>query len=151
MAYSTEDKERIFKSIISEIENGASLRSVLSKEGMPARSTFFEWLKESEEKSNHYAKSIEARADSMFDEMLEIAYTTESGETVKTTLNGIETTAGDMLGHRKLKIDTIKWILSRMNPKKFGDKMDMTTGGEKLNATPNVIKVKIIESNDDDE
>jgi len=129
MAY---DKELVFKSILSEIEEGASLRSVLSKEGMPVRSTFFEWLKDSEEKSNHYAKSIEARADSMFDEMLEIAYTTESGETVKTTMNGIETTTSDMLGHRRLKIDTLKWVLSRMNPKKYSDKLDLTTGGEKL-------------------
>jgi hypothetical protein len=28
-----------------------------------------------------------------------------------------------MLGHRRLKIDSLKWVLSRMNPKKFGDKV----------------------------
>lgn len=135
MAY---DKEIVFKSILSEIEEGASLRSILSKEGMPVKSTFFEWLKESEEKSNHYAKSIEARADSMFDEMLEIAYTTELGETVKTTMNGVETTSGDMLGHRRLKIDTLKWVLGRMNPKKYGDKIQQEISGE---VTTNIISL----------
>jgi len=32
----------------------------------------------------------------------------------------------------RLRVDVRKWALSKMNPKKYGDKVDHTTGGEKL-------------------
>lgn len=123
MAY--KDKQALYNSILSEIEQGASLLSVLKKEGMPNRVTFFVWMKESEDNTNNYARAIKARSDVLFDEMIEIAYTPEEGEVIKSSSHGVETTTSDMLGHRRLKIDTLKWILSRMDPKKYGDKMSI--------------------------
>jgi len=129
MAY---DKEKVFKEILIQIEEGASLRSVLRQEDMPGRTAFFEWLKEDEVKANQYAKATEKRHDVLFEEILEIAYTPEIGTTTKETERGVEITTGDMVAHRRLKIDSLKWCLSKMNPKKYGDKLDMTSGGEKL-------------------
>lgn len=119
MAY---DIENTFKQILLGIEEGDSLRSVLKREGMPNSSTFYEWIDNDKEKSIHYARACEKRADTMFEQILEIAYTPEQGITTKETERGLEITTADMLGHRKLKIDSIKWMLGKMQPKKYGDK-----------------------------
>lgn len=40
----------------------------------------------------------------------------------------------------RLRVDTRKWYLSKVLPKKFGEKMDVTSGGEKIES--NVINIK---------
>ena len=45
---------------------------------------------------------------------------------------------------QRLKIDAKKWKLSKLAPKKYGDKIDVTTQGEKLNSTPTSITVKVV-------
>jgi len=113
---------------------------------MPSSSTFFIWLKEDKEKSKRYELATDLRTDILFDEIIDIAYNTEEGTTTKVTERGIEVTTGDMLGHRRLKIDSLKWSLSKLNPKKYGDKLDMTSGGEKLQS--NDIKIEIVKPTD---
>ena len=140
MAYSIEDKERIFNSIISEIENGASLRSVLRKDNMPDSRTFYKWIDEEKEKFVQYERSIEQRANVIFDEMFEIA--DKQGEDVTTDKDGNKVINPNIVQRNRLQIDVRKWALSKMMPKKFGDKMDHTTGGDKLTSSINVNIVK---------
>ena len=75
----------------------------------------------------------------MFEEIIEIADTTEEGVQIVEKSNGIETHRGDMTRHRQLKIDARKWVVSKMQPKKYGDKLDVTTDGDKIQ-TP-IIKI----------
>ena len=132
MAYAEEQIEESFSYIISEIEKGRSLRSVLTDKNTPSAKTFFKWVDSSNEKLQHYTRAQELRADNIFDEMLQIADTPVDGVVKKETEKGLEITTSDMLQHRRLQVDTRKWILSRMNPKKYGDKLetDNTHSGE---------------------
>lgn len=125
MAYSKENKDEIFERICLEIETGRSLRSILKNDdNMPSSSTFFIWLTEDELKTKRYELATDLRTDALFDEIVEIAFNPEQGETTKTNQKGeYEVTTGDMLGHRRLKIDALKWSLSKLNPKKYGDKI----------------------------
>lgn len=73
----------------------------------------------------------------MAEEILYISDNTEEGETIVEKLDKdgnayTETRTGDMLGHRKLQIDTRKFLMAKMKPKRYGDKLDLTSGGEKL-------------------
>ena len=132
MAYSEEEREKILNTIFESIESGDSLRKCLVREKLSSR-TFFQWIDKDEDKVKQYARSLEIRAEGLFDELLEVAYTTETGATTKVNSKGeTETTEGDMLGHRRLKTDTLKWALSKMFPKKFGEKVDVTSGGDKI-------------------
>jgi len=151
MAYSIEEINKIFEHICIEIESGRSLRSILKQdENMPSSSTFFIWLTEDELKSKRYELATNLRTDALFDEIVEIAYNTEEGETTKVNSKGeIETTTGDMLGHRRLKIDALKWSLSKLNPKKYGEKTDITSNGEKIQSAPTTIQVEITKPNED--
>lgn len=95
--------------ICSLLADGESLRKVCERPGMPAKATVFRWLAQHVEFRDQYAKATETRADTIFEEMFEIA--DEVAE---------EAAA---VGKARLRIDTRKWALARMNPKKYGDKV----------------------------
>jgi hypothetical protein len=144
MAY---DKDKIFPLILSEIEEGASLRSILRRDDMPSRYTFFEWLHSDELKTNQYAKACELRSELIFEEILEIA--DQDHGTYIDDLGNVKIDSASVQ-KKRLQIDSRKWMLGKMNPKKYGDKLDVTTAGEKISQTPSSINVRIIENNDDE-
>lgn len=112
--------------ICERLANGESLRAICLDEDFPNKSTVFRWLAASEEFRDQYARARESQADALFDEILHIADTPETGERVKVTEDGkTETTREDMLGHRRLQIDARKWIASKLQPKKYGDKLEL--------------------------
>ncbi len=99
---------------------------------MPSSQTFYKWIDEDEIKSKQYARATSVRADSIFEDILYIADNVELGHTEKEKDGEIETTTGDMIQHRRLKVDARKWYLSKLNPKKYGDKnTTILEGGEK--------------------
>lgn len=129
MAYTPEQIEEKFDIIIEDIsENGLSLRRAL--DGMSSR-TFFEWLDEDKEKQKRYARACEARADRIFEEIIEIA-DKQDKDVIGEDENGNEIINHNIIARNRLQVDARKWAVSKMNPKKYGDKIDHTTGGEKL-------------------
>lgn len=129
MAY---DKDKIFPLILSEIEEGASLRSILRREGMPNRNTFFEWVDNDKEKANQYARAMDERAESKF-ESIEDDYLEEpqrDPETGKIDTGWVQL--------QRLKIDAKKWELSKLKPKKYGERIQTEHSGE---ITTNIISL----------
>lgn len=129
MAYTPEKIIECFDWIISEIESGKSLISALNTNGMPSTSTFYIWLESDNEKSKRYACACEARELKILDEILEIAD--------KQSEDIIHTDSGDIVNHNviqrnKLQIETRQWYLGKVRPEKYGNKVDVTSGGEKL-------------------
>lgn len=133
MAY---DKDKIFPLILLEIEEGASLRSILRRDDMPNRNTFFEWLHESEEKSNQYARACEVRAEQIFEEILEIA-DDETGVYYYDEAGNKKVDSG-AVQRKRMQTDNRKWMLGKMNPKKYGEKIQQEHSGE---LTTNVISL----------
>jgi hypothetical protein len=135
MAYSDEEKIKIFDDICEKIIEGKSLRTALKElSDFPAK-TFFVWLREDEDKSKQYARATEERAELMFEDMFDIAddgtndwmeKTNEKGENVGWSVNG------ENIQRSRVRIDVRKWALSKMQPKKYGDKLDITSKDEKL-------------------
>ena len=37
-----------------------------------------------------------------------------------------------MIEHRRLQVDVRKWMAGKLAPKKYGDKLDVTSAGEKI-------------------
>lgn len=124
MGYNPEEIETVFESICQEIENGSSLIAILRREDTPSTKTFYQWMDADEEKIKRYARACEIRQEALFEEIHLIADTPVEGITVTTDDKGKTTeTKGDMLGHRRLQIDARKWMLGKMNPKKYGDRV----------------------------
>jgi len=129
MAYTIEEKNECFDWIISEIESGKSLISAINTNGMPSTSTFYIWLEEEPEKSKRYTRACEARELLLFDEILSIA---DKQDKDVDEVDGIEVINYNVINRNRLQIDARKWVLGKMNPKKYGEKLDMTSDGEKV-------------------
>jgi len=110
-------------------KDGISMRKACDEIGITPWS--FLRAVEKENLAQHYARSMGVRADIMFEEMLEIA-DTPVDEMIRTESDeGMTVTTKDALQHRRLQVDTRKWILSRMNPAKYGDKIETTINTQK--------------------
>ena len=136
MAYSQEEIDKIFDYVCLEIEKGRALRSVLKDENMPSTSTFYQWLENNTDKAKQYARATEVRADIIFDDILSIA--DENTNDTFVNDNGIEVVNNDVIQRSRLRIDARKWVLSKLNPKKYGDKIQTEHSGE---ITTNVISL----------
>ncbi|WBC28456.1 terminase small subunit [Rhodobacteraceae phage LS06-2018-MD05] len=138
MAYTKQQKETMFNKVIEYISNGMSLRKALEQDDVFSQNIWDKLIKD-EEKNLQYARACLQRADIIFDEMLEIADTPIEGVVIETDDNGrTKEKKGDMLGHRRLQIDSRKWILSKMNPKKYGDKIQTEHSGEIKTTEPKI-------------
>ena len=136
MRYSDEDKEKLFKKVIAKLSAGISLRQFIGKDGMPSRFALYSWLDKDEKLQERFARAQLLGDEVLFEETLEIARTPLEGKTVEVGPNGVTVKTSDMLGHRKLLIETIDKILARRNPRKYGTKVDVTSLGEHLNMPP---------------
>lgn len=114
--------EEVALIICSRMADGASLRSICRDESMPALSTVFLWLTQQPTFSEQYTKAMSARADAMFEDMLDIADDSKSDYTVNG--DGEERFNSEHVNRARLRIDTRKWMIGRMSPKKYGDKVN---------------------------
>lgn len=126
MAYSLEEKEKILNTIFEIIENGKSLRFALLKIPLSSK-TFYEWIDSDEEKVKQYARVTELRAEALLDEMFEIVDET-SHDTIVTEKGDIPN--GEWMQRSRLRYDARKWLVSKLNPKKYGDKVQQEITGE---------------------
>jgi hypothetical protein len=132
MKYTPAEKLAGFKKVLKAVEDGEPLRNVLMRGDAIGKRVFYDMIRESEELRAQYAHAKEIAAEMLFDRMLEIAENPQEGQTIQDGPNGVTITSADMLGHRRLLIDTIKWRLSKEAPKKYGDKLDLTSGDKPL-------------------
>jgi hypothetical protein len=102
------------------------MRTICSDDDMPNRSTVLRWLDAHADFAAKCAHARELQADVLAEQILEIADTPQLGEKRKTSANGdTETTEGDMIEHRRLQVETRKWLAARMAPKKYGEKQQI--------------------------
>jgi hypothetical protein len=113
--------EDIADIICDRLMDGESLRAICRDPEMPAKITVLKWLAAHPHFATQYARARDEQADSLFDEMVDIANTPQQGIKVVTRPGGTETTVADMIEHRKLQIDTRKWVIGKLRPKKYGD------------------------------
>lgn len=134
MAFSKAEKDELISDITKLISNGMSARKACESMRVYT-STYFDWLAKSEQYAKDHAKAMEARSDKIFEEILEIA--DDSSNDIKYTDNG-EVINSEFVARSRLRVDARKWMLGKMQPKKYGDKLDLTTDGNPL-PTPTII------------
>lgn len=128
--------------ICDRISDGRSLRSICADDDMPSKVTVFKWLRLNEEFANQYTKARQEQAETMADDMLDIADDGTNDYVTRTRPDGSEYEAFDAehVQRSRLRIETRKWIASKLKPKKYGDKVDVTSDGEKI-TMPTAIKL----------
>lgn len=93
---------------------------------MPAKSTVMKWLTLHPEFVDQYARAREAQADHFAEEILEISddgsndwmeRRNDDGDVVAVVADH------EHISRSKLRVDSRKWLMSKLAPKKYGDKV----------------------------
>lgn len=112
---------------------------------MPAPSTVFLWLQKHKEFSDQYARALEARTEAMADDILAIAddgtndwMERKHGDDVAWVTNG------EALQRSRLRVDARKWLMSKMAPKKYGDKITQEVSGPEGGPIESVTRIELV-------
>jgi hypothetical protein len=109
--------QEIVNKIIHRVRHGRSTTSII-KELQIGETTFYSWLKDKDKESfqQEYARAKQESADYHADSLIDIAdYEPD-------------------INRAKIKIDTRKWVASKLKPKVYGDKT--TISGDSENPLP---------------
>ena len=111
--------------ICVRVASGQSVRAIAQADDMPAMSTIFKWLSERKEFSEQYVRAREAQADYLAEEIIEIS-DDSSFDTIKDEETGNVRQNTEFVNRSRLRVDTRKWLMARIAPKKYGDKLAVT-------------------------
>ena len=139
----TAAKQKIADQVCSGIAAGGSLRSVCKPKGMPNKSTIAGWVRAYPKFAAQYARAREEQAEAFFEEIIEIS--DDAGFDYK-VVDGDVIVDGDAIQRARLRTDSRKWVASKMLPKKYGDKVDLTIHTE---APPLTINFNVSEPKGD--
>ena len=113
--------------IIQRITDGQTLRSICRLEHMPNWVAVYAWIDADQELEQRFAQARARGHDAIAADALHIADTPEPGDETSVT-NGVKTVKTlDMLGHRKLQIETRLKLLAKWD-KRYGDRLAVTGG-----------------------
>lgn len=105
--------------------HGETLRKVCASEGMPAASTVVGWAQADVDGfAEQYARAREQLCAHWAEEIVEIA-DDGSNDTIKDQ-HGNERADSEWITRSRLRVDTRKWLLSKLLPKQYGDKVELS-------------------------
>ena len=111
--------QEIFDEICVRIAEGESLRKICKDDKMPSLVSVWRWLNESETLSKQYTRAREEQAETFVDEILDIADDNKDDTSIDE--NGKLIINQEVIARSRLRVDSRKWIASKLKPKRFGD------------------------------
>lgn len=120
--------QELVDSILEKIAAGLFLTHICAEPSMPSCSTVFKWRLDHPEFSEAYAHAREAAADKMVIETVAIA--DDGANDTYVDEEGQPRTDYDVIQRSKLRVETRKWLLARMAPKTYGDRIEQVHSGE---------------------
>ena len=113
--------DEIADEICRRISLGESLISVTRDPAMPSERSVYDWLASRPQFSQKYTRAREAQAEHWADQMIEMT-------------DSLLPRDGRVADHAevqamRLAVDTRKWLLSKLLPKKYGDRVGLEASG----------------------
>ena len=117
--------EKIAEEIFTRLASGESLRAICKDEHMPTDALVHEWARaDSEERPRFVERYVRAREvgyEHLADGLLELANS-------DCTVDGEPNTA--LVQQARLRVDTLKWLLSKRLPRQYGDRLTAEIVGD---------------------
>lgn len=132
--FSSEIAERI----LVRIAEGESVLKISRDPDMPSRTTIRKWIREIPEFTANYARMKECGVEALLDEALEIA-DDASGDFAEDE-NGLVKFNSENVQRSRLRVDLRKWIASKLLPRKYGEKLDLSHGVQPGDPLASLIK-----------
>lgn len=128
--YSDEVIDQICE-IISKSEKGIH-KICRENPDFPSVAILMRWLSDGNHRYfvEQYRRAKELQADFMAETLLEIS-DDSSDDTIITEKGVLENK--EFVNRSKLRVETRKWLMSKLLPKKYGDKLDVTSDGKAIN------------------
>lgn len=124
--------EVIAELICTRLSNGETLKSICRDEDFPEASTVMSWVNTPDEDRRpgfvqNYLQAKELGYQLMADEVIDIADDSYTDTKIRTMPNGVEVEYVDHehINRAKLRVDSRKWMLSKVLPKIYGDKLEV--------------------------
>jgi len=127
MARPSSYTQEIADSICAQLAEGISLRSVCAAEDMPEVKTIFNWFRKHPEFLQQYARAKEESAEAQHEMLMDLG-----DEAIRLSQSVEPKSSSAVVQAVKLKADNLKWSMSKMKPKKYGEKVDLTSDGKAL-------------------
>lgn len=122
----------LFTLICDRISRGESLRSVCRDPEMPHKSTVLRWLREMPDLRDRYVQARDDLMEYWASDILEIA-----DDGTLDTMKGLNKYGDEVMvpNHAnvqrdRLRIDSRKWLLARLKPQVYGDRLEVEHSGE---------------------
>ena len=123
--------QKIADKICERIALGESIRSVSECETMPCAATMFKWMRDYPEFLKQYEKATTERAHYQAEEIIDIAdNSTNDFMTKHVHGEDIEVVNHENIQRSRLRVDTRKWLMSKMVPKKYGERISQEITGK---------------------
>lgn len=129
--------------ICARLAIGESARTVCADDGMPALASLFKWLRENKEFSEQYARAKQESADAMAEDILDISDEGSNDWMEKRYGRDAESTwvvNGEAVQRSKLRVETRKWLMAKMKPKRYADHIDVTSDGKAIETNTIILK-----------
>ena len=146
----SEFTQEIADIICRRIAAGESLRRICEGEDLPHASTVHRWLQTNEEFREQYAQARQDQADTLFDQVLDIADDARNDwmERHGRDDKGYQEN-GEHISRSRLRIDARKWMAGKLRPKKYGEKVDHVLGGDPENPVVTRIETVVVDAGSD--
>jgi hypothetical protein len=121
--------QELADAICARLAKGETLKSICRNDGMPDDATVRTWaLNDYQGFYPRYACARQLGLDAMADQLLEIA--DDSRHDFTSDAHGNRVVNNEAINRSRLRVDTRKWYLSKLAPKRYGDKVDVRVGPE---------------------
>jgi hypothetical protein len=124
--------QEIADSICAQLSEGMSLREICRQDGMPSKTTVMRWLHADAAFRDQYARAKEIGIEAIAEDILDIADDASNDWMERRDAEGANAGwqfNGEAARRSQIRIDARKWLLAKLAPKKYGDKVDVNHGG----------------------
>jgi len=112
------------EAICLRIAEGESLAKICRDPGMPNKRTVTTWVFKKPEFAEMYNFARQIQAELLGDEILDIAGDSSADRRADGSIDH------EAINRSRLRVDTIKWYLARINGRKWGDKVTNEVTGK---------------------
>lgn len=118
--------QKVADTICERIADGESLRSICDSDDMPSKTSVMRWLLADDTFRDQYTRAREVQADTLFDDILDIADDARNDWMMRRGEEDAGWQAnGEHIQRSKLRLDARKWMASKLQPKKYGEKLEL--------------------------
>jgi hypothetical protein len=114
----TDFSEDVIEELLAQLEIGIPLSRICNDKRMPARRTVYDWLEEDEDFSARFHDARAIGIHHLAEECIAIADEPSS--------DAVE------VADKRVRIDTRLRLAGKWLPRIYGDKLDLTSGGERI-------------------